>query len=42
MNILKRIDGKKIPFSLGNKFKDVVKKYPDKELLEGISKNKNL
>ena len=42
LNILKRIDVKKIPFSLGNKFNDVLKKYPDKELLEVISKNKNL
>ena len=42
LNILKRIDVKKIPFSLGNKFNDVLKKYPDKKLLEVISKNKNL
>ena len=42
LGILKRIGAQKIPFSLGNKFNDILKIYPDKELREIISSNKKL
>lgn len=42
LSILERIDVKKIPFSLGNKFNDVLKKFEDKKLKEIISTNKQL
>lgn len=39
LSILERIDVKKIPFSLGNKFNDILKIYPDKKLKEILSSN---
>lgn len=42
LNVLKRIDVKKIPFSLGNKFNDLLKSHPDNELKGMLSSNKNL
>lgn len=42
LSILERIDVKKIPFSLGNKFNDILKIYPDKKLKEILSPNRNL
>lgn len=42
LSVLKRIDAQKIPFSLGNKFNDILETYPDKELKEIISSNKKL
>ena len=42
LNVLKRIDVKKIPFSLGNKFNDILKMYQDKTLIEIISSNNRL
>lgn len=42
LSILDRIDVKNIPFSLGNKFNDILKVYPDKKLKEIISSNKKL
>ena len=42
LNILERIDVKNIPFSLGNKFKDILLIYPDKKLKEIVSSNQRL
>ena len=42
VGILDRIDVQKIPFSLGNKFNDILKKHPDKKLKEIVSSNKKL
>lgn len=42
LSILERIDVKKIPFSLGNKFNDILKIYPDKKLKEILSSNNKL
>ena len=42
VDILDRIDVQKIPFSLGNKFNDIMKMHPDKKLLEIVSSNKKL
>lgn len=42
VGILDRIDVQKIPFSLGNKFNDIMKMHPDKKLKEIISSNKKL
>ena len=42
LNILERIDVRKIPFSLGNKFHDILEMYPDKKLKEILSSNKRL
>lgn len=40
LNILSRIDTKKIPFSMGNKFKEILEKYhQDKKLLELLRPN---
>ena len=37
VGILDRIDVQKIPFSLGNKFNDIMKMHPDKKITEIIS-----
>lgn len=43
LGIISRIDAAKIPFSLGNKFKEILHKYNnDNELLEKIKINKQL
>lgn len=42
VGILDRIDVQKIPFSLGNKFNDIMKMHPDKKIMEIISSNKKL
>lgn len=42
VGILDRIDVHKIPFSLGNKFNDIMKMHPDKKIMEIISSNKKL
>lgn len=42
VGILDRIDVQKIPFSLGNKFSDIMKMHPDKKIMEIISSNKKL
>lgn len=42
LNILERIDVQKIPFSLGNKFKDIMLIYQDKKLKEIVSSNQKL
>lgn len=42
LSILERIDVKKIPFSLGNKFNDILKIYTDKKLKEILSSNNEL
>lgn len=42
VGILDRIDVQKIPFSLGNKFNDILKMHPDKKLMEIVSSNKKL
>lgn len=42
LSILERIDVQNIPFSLGNKFNDILKIYPDKKLKEIVSSNKKL
>ena len=43
LGILRRIDTQSIPFSLGNKFNDIVEKYnQDGELLKLINSNKQL
>lgn len=39
VGILDRIDVQKIPFSLGNKFNDIMKMHPDKKIMEIISSN---
>lgn len=42
VSALERIDVNKIPFSLGNKFNDILKKYPDNKLKEIVSSNNKL
>ena len=42
LSVLERIDVQKIPFSLGNKFNDILKIYHDKKLKEIVSSNKKL
>lgn len=42
LSVLDRIDVQKIPFSLGNKFNDILKNYPDKKLKEIVSSNQRL
>lgn len=42
VSVLERIDVNKIPFSLGNKFNDILKKYPDNKLKEIVSSNNKL
>ena len=43
LEVLGRIDTTKIPFSLGNKFKEILEKYnQDKKLENLISKNTRL
>lgn len=42
VGILDRIDVQKIPFSLGNKFNDIMKMHSDKKIMEIISSNKKL
>ena len=43
LEVLSRIDVKKIPFSLGNKFKDILEKYgEDKKLKELLKTNDKL
>lgn len=39
VGILDRIDVQKIPFSLGNKFNDIMKMHPNKKIMEIISSN---
>lgn len=42
VSVLERIDVDKIPFSLGNKFNDILKKYPDNKLKGIVSSNNKL
>lgn len=42
VSVLERIDVNKIPFSLGNKFNDILKKYPDNKLKGIVSSNNKL
>lgn len=42
LNILGRIDVKKIPFSLGNKFSDILKSHHDQKLIDTIAPNTRL
>ena len=42
LSVLERIDVKKIPFSLGNKFNDLLKIYNDEKLKSILSSNKKL
>ena len=42
VGILDRIDVQKIPFSLGNKFNDIMNMHPDNKLMEIVSSNKKL